>query len=68
MMTLSFLQQLESQMKMKEMQVNELETQASHLCRIEPDHVDEIEARRALVAERWGLRSHTLGFLKQKIQ
>lgn len=45
-------QQLENQLKMKEQQVQELEVQADHLRRIEPDKVDEIEKRRALVAER----------------
>ena len=38
---------------MKEQQVQELESQADHLRRIEPDKVDEIEQRRILVAERW---------------
>jgi hypothetical protein len=37
---------------MKENQVAELESQATHLRRIEPDKVDEIERRRAIVAER----------------
>ncbi|KAK7507079.1 hypothetical protein BaRGS_00001930 [Batillaria attramentaria] len=45
--------QLENQMKMKEQQVQELESQADHLRRIEPDRVDDIEKRRALVAERF---------------
>ncbi|KAK7104923.1 spectrin beta chain-like isoform X2 [Littorina saxatilis] len=45
--------QLENQLKMKEQQVNELESQADHLRRIEPEKVDDIEKRRALVAERF---------------
>ncbi|XP_076464437.1 spectrin beta chain-like isoform X2 [Babylonia areolata] len=45
--------QLENQLKMKEQQVCALESQADHLRRIEPDKVDEIEKRRALVAERF---------------
>lgn len=45
-------QQLENQMKMKEQQVQELEVQADHLRRIEPERVDDIDSRRALVAER----------------
>lgn len=45
--------QLENQLKMKEQQVQELESQADHLRRIEPDRVDDIEKRRALVAERF---------------
>lgn len=39
-------------MKMKEMQIQELESQGEHLRRLEPDKEEEIEARRALVAER----------------
>lgn len=38
---------------MKEQQVQELELQSEHLRRLEPDKEEEIEARRALVAERW---------------
>ncbi|XP_059173308.1 spectrin beta chain-like isoform X3 [Physella acuta] len=45
--------QLENQMKMKELQIQELESQGEHLRRLEPDKEEEIEARRALVAERF---------------
>ncbi|BFZ11613.1 hypothetical protein BsWGS_14652 [Bradybaena similaris] len=45
--------QLENQMRMKEQQVQELETQSEHLRKLEPDKEDEIEARRALVARRF---------------
>ncbi|GFS19194.1 spectrin beta chain [Elysia marginata] len=45
--------QLESQMKMKEQQVLELSSQSAHLRQLEPDKEEEIEARRALVAERF---------------
>ncbi|XP_035827834.1 spectrin beta chain isoform X1 [Aplysia californica] len=44
---------LENQMKMKEQQVQELESQSEHLRRLEPDREEEIEARRALVAQRF---------------
>ncbi|KAH9489100.1 hypothetical protein Btru_057665 [Bulinus truncatus] len=46
-------QQLEQQMRMKEQQIQELEVQGEHLRRLEPDKEEEIEARRALVAERF---------------
>ncbi|ESP01600.1 hypothetical protein LOTGIDRAFT_139452 [Lottia gigantea] len=44
---------MENEMKMKEQQVQELESQAVHLKRLEPDREAEIEARKALVAERF---------------
>jgi len=44
---------LESQMLMKEQQVQELHSQSEYLRRMEPDREEEIEARRALVAERF---------------
>ena len=39
-------------MRMKEQQVQELSCQSAHLRQLEPDKEEEIEARRALVAER----------------
>ena len=45
-------QLLESQMKIKEQQVMELEVQAQQLAQKEPDQVEEIERRKAIVAER----------------
>ncbi|XP_050407107.1 spectrin beta chain isoform X3 [Patella vulgata] len=44
---------MENEMKIKEQQVQELESQAVHLKRLEPDREAEIEARKALVAERF---------------
>ncbi|XP_041353644.1 spectrin beta chain-like isoform X2 [Gigantopelta aegis] len=44
---------LESQMKIKEQQVMELEVQAQQLAQKEPDQVEEIERRKAIVAERF---------------
>ncbi|KAJ8308165.1 hypothetical protein KUTeg_013039 [Tegillarca granosa] len=44
---------MESQMKMKEQQVVELDEQAVHLRRIDPQQESMIEARKALVAERF---------------
>ena len=58
---MTIFQQLENQLKMKEQQVQELESQADHLRRIEPDKVDDIEKRRALVAERSVLSPGCLG-------
>ena len=46
------LQQLENQLLLKSQQVEELESQADHLRRIEPENVNNIEQRRALVADR----------------
>lgn len=46
------LQQLESQMKMKEQQVTELDEQAVILRRVDPKQEAVIEARKAAVAER----------------
>ncbi|GFN97697.1 spectrin beta chain [Plakobranchus ocellatus] len=45
--------QMETQMRMKEVQVQELHSQSAHLRQLEPDKEEEIEARRALVAERF---------------
>lgn len=45
-------QQLESQMKMKEGQVAELDEQAVILKKVDPQQESMIEARKALVAER----------------
>ena len=47
-------QHFEKQMEMKAQQVQELHSQSEHLRRLEPERDDEIEARRALVAERYG--------------
>ena len=40
-------------MKLKEQQVKELDDQAIHVKRIEPEKQELIEARRAAVAERY---------------
>ena len=47
------LQQLESQMKMKEAQVKELDDQAVILKKVAPQQESAIEARKAMVAERY---------------
>lgn len=47
------LQLLESQMKMKEQQVTELDEQAVILRKIDPKQEAIIEKRKALVAERY---------------
>jgi len=44
---------LESQMKLKEQQVRELDEQMVHVKKIEPEKESIIEARKAAVAERY---------------
>lgn len=46
-------------MKMKEAEVKELDEQAQHLKRLDPNQEAQIEARKALVAERWGWGSRS---------
>ena len=57
---------MENQLRMKEQQVNALESQADHLRKMEPEKIEEIERRRAIVAERSVLLlflDHTFSFL-----
>lgn len=47
------MQILESQLKIKQEQVQELESQASHLRELDPDREEEIRARKSRVEERF---------------
>ena len=47
------LQILESELKIKQQQVSELETQASHLKEIDPEKEEVIRAKKVVVEERF---------------
>ena len=46
------MQILESQMKIKQQQVTELESQASHLRQMDPDKEQEIVQKKVMIEER----------------
>jgi len=46
-------QMIETQMQIKSAQVNELESQADHLRKMTPEKTEEIEAKKALIAQKF---------------
>lgn len=46
-------QMIETQMQIKSAQVTELESQAEHLTKMTPEKTEEIEAKKALIAQKF---------------
>lgn len=62
-------QRVENEMKMKEQQLQELDGHVSHLKQLEPEREEEIERRRTIVAERYGLfRVKRTGYKSGEVQ
>jgi spectrin beta len=60
-------QMIETQMQVKSQQVSELESQARHLTKMEPDKKDEIDAKKAAVSEKFEKVLAPLELRKQEL-